>query len=347
MSIGSTFTLKRCLSIMLLANIILIIFYILCIQPQTTVIMSLPADNLNQIDETIDFKDLYLKLERSSKMAHVIADSKHKILCCRIPKNGSTMLKILFDILFNQNQFGYWHHNRKRFMRVHYLLNKSLNIYHGYSNYSAFDKSETNALKIYSDILYDDQWKKLVVIRDPLERLLSAYLDPFDRWSKRLNSSTVDFISFVVKHFLPNLKKWEKNGTYAAEPFYTKENHFSPQYAYCNLEKVYKRYYTDTIFYNIDTFDYDIQSFLTKTDIAKNELEWYYKWGTYHNETIFGSQSTQHSTAKYHNHTQLKKLASFYKKYYHNKEFALYVMSLFEKDYNLFNIPYPKWIDFL
>ena len=68
--------------------------------------------------------------------------------------------------------------------------------------------------------------------------------------------------------------------------------HFSPQYAYCNLEKDgVLKHYTDIIYYNHSTISNDMLLFLQTLNI---EIDWFYGWGPYQNQTLLeGKNSVQ------------------------------------------------------
>eukprot|EP01083_Nonionella_stella_P255937 877811_1 len=89
----------------------------------------------------------------------ILKDTSHKYMYCNIAKNANTLFKTLFYALYK---------NDPTTAKVHVFDNRN--------------KSDDNNIYIannneYKDILNDKTWQKLVIIRDPLERLLSAFLD--------------------------------------------------------------------------------------------------------------------------------------------------------------------------
>ena len=322
--------------------------------------MSLLSIDNNGTD-LVNPDDLTLTLSHNAVMSHIIADRNNKILYCAIPKNSCTIFKLLLHILHNPAPYiiQQWKRNKK-LGQIHSAMDRSLLIY-SRNNRIAMTRNkrfkdyikDKKPLQTYAKYINDKSWRKLIVIRDPLERLLSGYLDKCvgegmdcfgyktKVWKSDLNLENRNNFTIFVNHFRHNLSEWEKNGPYHAQWRKIFENHFSPQYTYCNLQTV-SRYFTDYLFYHHSSIGNDAEQFLRSLDI---DIQWFYKWGEYENQTMFESKSL-HVTTKDLNQ-DLKQKANFYRNFYYNKAFAQDVMSLFETDYKLFGIPRPKWVEIL
>eukprot|EP01084_Bolivina_argentea_P012405 23251_1 len=321
-----------------------------------------------QAERTLDnigTNNLSLVLTKHSRMAHVIADKKHKILYCGVPKNSCTIFKLLFHILSNPDMRNINIWNQHKLGHIHVAMEQTLfiNIERSqlfrtrnqqlHSPYPLDTKH--NLLQTYINYIADNKWRKLVVIRDPLERLLSGYLDKCVRqnmncfkykneiWEGDNNIKNKNNFTVFINHFKKMITQWESNNIH----HYAKwkniySNHFSPQYSYCNLDKLSK-YFTDIIYYKHWTINDQTEQFLKS--LNDTDISWFYKWGDYNNQTLFDAKYI-HVTSKYLSN-DVKMQANFYKKYYYSKEFAESVMTLFQKDYKLFNISKAKWIDYL
>ena len=139
---------------------------------------------------------------------HMLVSHVHRLLICTIPKVGSTEFVRLFlrergDFRWNRTG-GY----------VHYTPNRPL--------FSRLDLENATA------ILNDPTWTKAVFFRDPLERLLSAYLD-------RLRSSAVLFPRFV--RALAGAVPVALRGGNISRLAPSTDPHWRPQRYFCNLER--------------------------------------------------------------------------------------------------------------
>eukprot|EP01084_Bolivina_argentea_P170029 294653_1 len=238
-------------------------------------------------------------------MRNIIIDEQNKIMFCWIPKS-----------------INYWNHV------VQYDVEPYLQV----------------TQQIYANYMNNDTWHKLVVIRDPLERLLSGYLnkcveenvDCF-RYKSQIYDGDKELqrktnFTIFVNHLNHTLNKWKDKNNGG-----DLENYFSPQHEYCNLHTVFHRF-TDVIKYDYLTFENNIINFLKSLNSNIGDMKWFYKWGKYGNQTLtFNGGLNDNLMNNIH----------FYRKYYYDKQFAKDVMQIFEKDYKLFNLETPKWMDLL
>eukprot|EP01084_Bolivina_argentea_P280888 480469_1 len=310
------------------------------------------TSNKNQLPH-ITIKDLQLTIQVTKKnvnttgingMAHVIADKKNKLLFCRIPKTSSTMFRLLFHLLHSPKELNQWRNNYYNPKHINRGLGRKLKHLDSFLYIKHNESNHQNTLIKYLKIINDHQWRKIVVIRDPLERLLSGYLDK----QKNLHH-VMTFYEWVNKIFIYNHNKWETDQKRLTNGYHAKynrtfSNHFSPQYSYCNLNKVYRKYYRETIYFHRSTIGKDAEMLLKS--IKNVNISWFYHWGKNRNQTLFDGCYSR-VTSKIVNDRNYSQVADFYRQYYCNQSFAYMVIKLFERDYKLFDIPYPQWIQYL
>ena len=278
----------------------------------------------NQLSNLLDWNDLndlhqfQSFMNDSYTIRDIVIDWKHKYLYCDIPKCASTIFKHLFlSIAYDRNHFSFYrgqHGQIKRWQINHNNLE--------YTNYDYF-KSPV--------------WIKLVIIRDPLERLLSAYLNRcFDvndnHCNKfRLKSGKLPFELFVNK--ITAILKYGDIRTIKRMDI-----HWKPQFLSCKLLK-YITEFTDVIQYRYSTIANDTFQFLSNYSLEK----FFY----FENETM-----NMFDKDTWHKHTNVSKDGSlddqvaFYSKYY-TKRLAIKVIKGYHIDYKLFNMTIPKWVQYL
>eukprot|EP01084_Bolivina_argentea_P268574 456228_1 len=242
----------------------------------------------------------------------ILKDTSHKYMYCNIAKNANTLFKTLFYALYK---------NDPTTAKVHVFDNRN--------------KSDDNNIYIannneYKDILNDKTWQKLVIIRDPLERLLSAFLDKCLRCEEEncwyCDGGYTNNFTLYVERMIDEIEN--RNGRHL-------NHHFLPQHLYCDLYKTFQ-YYNKVIVYSKYTIVNDTINLLNSLDL----IEYYNHWGKYHNKTMFEKQV--HPTFD----GQADKNA-FYRKYFKTKQFADKCIQLFYYDYILFNLTIPQWVNFL
>eukprot|EP01084_Bolivina_argentea_P263860 446767_1 len=260
---------------------------------------------------------------RGEKLLGPIVDTEHKLLYCAIPKIACVMFKNLFyaiqhnDIYIKQIDYApnYNHINDENQIEA-----KLKSIHSRIKN--------TMDINDYMDIITDRQYQKLVILRDPLERLLSGFLDKclYGPTNGRFceGRKTTNFTVFVERI----IGKINSNSEI--------DRHFRPQHSFCNLEETFM-YYNNVIIYGYESIGNDTLMFLKSI----NRDEFYYHWGIYHNETMFKG-SKVHVT---YNATGTNS-SMFYQRYY-TKQLAMKCIKAFEIDYKLFNLPLPQWISYL
>jgi len=187
----------------------------------------------------------------------------------------------------------------------------------------------------YEDLISNPDWRKFVVLRDPLERLLSAYEDkcvqhretavdcfPSDRTPQIVKNQPV-YNRSIFGSFIEGLVDAISRGIQVNE-------HFLPQILWCDLFKHLHEY--DFIFqYRRDRIGEDIAGMLGKL----NMTQYFYGWGKFRNESLFHG-TTSHATAP-KNQNRLK--------LYYTPRSAHLAYQMYALDYSFLNIPYPKWID--
>ena len=147
-----------------------------------------------------------------------------KLMLCWIPKNSCTKFKQIALRAYGESK---WRENKFT--------------HQGHPDLEA-GKFPNQVLR---SILQDPEWKRVVVLRDPVERFISGYMDKIVNqcWFKKSNagqcytSSTEDF-----EKFLTGRQVWEHS------------DHFAPQNNYCGLRD-YWWVWTDFIYYDAETVE--------------------------------------------------------------------------------------------
>ena len=151
-----------------------------------------------------------------------IPDHNYRFLYCPIPKIASSSFQSLISRLNSQNNVQ---------KKVNYL-------YHCKYNLSLYNYKEREAVKI----LKDPSYFKFVFVRNPWERLLSAYLNKFIRKQN---------LEFFVKEVVTNVYRqkgltvdWEKSITFQQFLEYLSKTrdeklneHWKPQYLFLRTTK--------------------------------------------------------------------------------------------------------------
>eukprot|EP01083_Nonionella_stella_P179446 637194_1 len=105
---------------------------------------------------------LSMRMQSLLRINSPMIDRKHKLIYTLIPKNTCTVFKTLFMGIYANISYGL----------NYYYLNR--NIHNDQShNHTIFLDNVTE----YIAILKDAEWTKFVIIRDPVDRLLSAFKD--------------------------------------------------------------------------------------------------------------------------------------------------------------------------
>ena len=129
----------------------------------------------NRTNETIDTK----------KLDNIIVDEKFKLLFCYIPKVSCSQWKSVMASL-NGTPSNYWIHNPRNFKFL-----------------DAYPKDETEKmLKSYF---------KFVFVREPFERLLSAYLDKFYSGDRAFHKN---YALTILSKYRPGVEPVDKNITF-------------------------------------------------------------------------------------------------------------------------------------
>ena len=304
------------------------------------------------------------------KFYYLKPDYKHRILACTIPKCGLTYFSHWLDKIISINITEY---NSTSSSDKRRLARKPNKIQRGQKSrpprypkhrvdrdqlHHPKPKPRTRKnktrhhqvdMKEYQSILFNDTWIKFVSIRDPLERLLSGYLDKcvHARVGCFGNSGIVakDFSKFVDRLYAV-IKKYENNcgriQVYQLSD-HAFNHHYRPQYWYCNLDTFYP-HYNHVVQYNHANIKQDSIDLLVRaigSDYA------FYHAGEFGNESFyerFARKHESHITTKLtnSNNSELEHQIKFYGAYY-TKELAKKVVDLYHLDYELFNLSVPKW----
>eukprot|EP01083_Nonionella_stella_P047162 126246_1 len=289
-------------------------------------------------------------------------DNNHNLLYCFIPKNSCSKFKSLFYSINHLHATAskggvYW--KTERFIRTHQPGHEHL--YPTISNQSH-----------YLSILHDITYKKFVILRDPLQRLLSAFMHTcvikkHTLYQIENNVSCKGifydyFHDFVVhKHF--NLSQFHHqiqinitlqldlfetfvNALYETsivhkQPKSQVDGHYHPQSYMCQLH-TYIHHYDYIILYDKDSRVMNKMAKFLLQQIFENEYEidlLLNHWGYYQNQTMFDTFS-EHSTTQ--NESAMNHHLSFF---YGTRDVILRkALEIYDIDYKLLPIHKPKWI---
>ncbi|KAJ8608927.1 hypothetical protein CTAYLR_005296 [Chrysophaeum taylorii] len=182
-------------------------------------------------EKNLDVRLEYRRVELKYASHHMFVNREHKLLYCAVPKVACTEFMRLFFRLQGKNKDrGRWRGD------PHFRSDKPL--------FSGIDPEEA------TQIINDPEWTKFVFFRDPAERLLSAYIDKFEKGAryghsysvrlyKRKHMNFSDFVDVVTapsKITAPR-KRSDLSGLHAwTNP------HWRNQRFMCNLEKFLPAY---------------------------------------------------------------------------------------------------------
>ena len=225
---------------------------------------------------------------------------EHQLMICPIEKNGATQL---LSLMWNLNNKTFLDNNVHSWAKLAIAESQKQ-----LPNWSALPINLRRLFYTCNDI------KKVVVIRDPIERTLSTYLDKCKGYNHPVTGShcfhyrdyqarTMSFRSFVYNISRRNVG-------------INCDKHYCLQNSFCHLKNHKNEY---QIFNMSDySFNQNFQKLMHKLniypDITKNE---------------------DHKT---HAAWQIHK--------YYTKDMAKHIFKIYKKDYDIFNIPYPNFTHF-
>eukprot|EP01084_Bolivina_argentea_P098515 177050_1 len=248
------------------------------------------------------------------------AEPNHKLIYCSIPKNACTKFKLLYYALMHSMNVT------KVFPKN--IQNDVMQIYTWLDHNRMHMYKDFNKQFLASVIFSNSSWKTFVVIRDPLERLVSGFLDKCitdkRHWCEGEKLNVSQFHLFVERI----IHKINQNQISKIN------DHFRPQFSYCGLNVIYPNFVDYKIIYNKRNIAMETMNLLKTLNLQS----YFFNWGQYFNQTLFSS-FTHHSTRTGSNLTDLH----FYKQFYDQK--LLYTaQNAYKKDYELFNLSFPDWM---
>eukprot|EP01084_Bolivina_argentea_P000712 1305_1 len=268
------------------------------------------------LDNIIEIQNKQFVLNTTINTMHrseplLIINHEHKLIFCPVAKNGVSSIKIFFHRLMGHK---YW---KTQLNMNHYailLTSNSTNAKHMKLTRGLTQLQYNNK---FIQLMNNNTYTKFTVIRDPLNRLLSAYLDkcvsaPFEE-SNRIckGHNQPDIMSFnnFVEHRLIIGQQINVN------------KHFRPQIYICDLLHWISKYHF--ILHHIHYQQHML--ILTK---YLNLTQYYYG--------IFDRNHQSHSTHVAHN-------ISIYEMYYNtdNCKILLHLYRFYEIDYKMLQIEIP------
>eukprot|EP01084_Bolivina_argentea_P100790 180851_1 len=245
--------------------------------------------------------------------SQVIKSETYQLSYCVIRKAASSkMQRLMYSIILNQDD--------KRCTRSECALSGSkINLEH--------IRNMTHSKHVMDQLLNNSTWTNMVIIRDPLERLLSGYLHWCVLNTKNEKQCPKDvrqaksfklFVDKIYNFYLDVQKNKSINMCHI-------NVHRRPAVCICNLKKMYNKF-NAKLFYTYDSIGDQVLNVLQQKGLQR----FYYGYGDSHNETLF--QKGFHVTN-----------AGEKVKQYFSKDIIKKAMEIYEEDYRMFQIEYPQW----
>ena len=203
--------------------------------------------------------DLYYNRSHEILYSHLLYDDHYRIIYCYVPKTGCTNMKQAFAVmngLIRKEELHNIHPDHPLLFRIHRLAELS-------------NEQRRYRLKNYY---------KFVIVRSPMERLVSAYRNKLD------SDNTVSFFKDLQINIIRNYRKkrkYVKNGKrlktamhpafiefidYMVEtPFGDMDDHFLPVTEVCQPCSIHYDFYA-----NFKLLSYDIGSIFHLLDIPQS-----------------------------------------------------------------------------
>jgi len=166
-----------------------------------------------------------------------------------------------------------------------------------------------------STVFQDPAWAKVTIVRDPLERVLSGYIDKcVNKYEYNVCPGKETTFHGLVTHILMTSDR-------------DLNVHFKPQSTICDLDK-YAKFYDVLVMGDPEIGDKAL-AILKRQGLE----EYYYGWGKNGDQPMFKAKAVHGTGAS-------KK----YKEYF-SKDLAELLYQRFRADYRTFHLPKPSWID--
>ena len=207
------------------------------------------------------------------KDRHALYDENHRAMFCFLPKVGCTNLKILFIV--NQELYPRTELDKPRENLDKEIFRSALKQF----------RNQTNEKLIATSF---DSYFKFMMVRNPLERLLSAYRDKVEKYSRNFSVTTDPSFTWlrndIFKRSHPELyMQWVEDGMKPVKnSFYdfinywlnpggssiAHNDHFSPMIDVCKPCKVRYDFYG-----NFKHFDRDAQVLVDRIGASSSDLK--------------------------------------------------------------------------
>jgi len=246
--------------------------------------------------------------------------------------------------------FGHWHALVSDFVKPHFhlctiekigttqwrkvftRLNRNTHLPFG-PQYPAFHPSDPSVLKNWRSKVWTEEWSPWVVLRDPLERFLSAYLNKCEDevWEGHCEP-TIQFTNNETWHSLPKRQRFHDFIMSTPRDRERKWNvHFMPQSLYC--DGLYRHEKYNKIVMN-STFYTQLESMVSAIGVGDfNKVDQAID-GVFH----YKNSATQVNVG-------VETRAADRAKEYYTSETAAQVLKFYSLDYIMLEIPLPKWLD--
>jgi hypothetical protein len=256
-----------------------------------------------------------------------MVDAGHKFIFCEQPKVSCTEFKRLFRRLAGRSSAEMVQHDDGPAEEFDWVHDPETN---GVLRLADFPEEAARKM------LLDSSWTKAVFVRDPLERLLSGYLDkcrmPVSArksiWHCPNPSGPISFHDFVTAVVA---QANDREGMSAMNP------HWRPQHLNCDLDAWLNYYQFQGNFSHLAAHTkYLLQGLELFEDYGRGWRTYGQGWNE--DDPSDGSDVFLEETLSVHKQRTLEKI-----KLYYTRELADIALKLYQMDYVIFSLPVPAW----
>lgn len=256
-----------------------------------------------------------------------MVDEAHRLIFCEQPKVACTEFKRLFMRLIGKPPMEPVQHKDGPYQEGDWVHDPKTNGIPRLSDYS---------IAAAQRMLEDPQWTKAIFVRDPLEKVLSGYLDKCrmpveERKSIWHCPNAYGYISFA--DFLEAIFRAETR-----EEQLAMDRHWRPQYLNCDMDKWIDYYQFSGNFSHLQSHSrYLLESLDLYDDYGHGWRPYGESWST---DGSDGKDLFEEAVHAGHDRHALEKIRLHY-----TKELADKALEFYRRDYEIFALPRPAWYE--
>ena len=227
-------------------------------------------NKLNSVNINTTFKLNLLQKDFDNFTNSPMIDRKNKLIYTLIPKNSCTIMKTLFYGIIKNISYGLNYYYQ--ILDIHeYLEIDRLNIF-------LYDAIE------FENILRNESWTKIIILRDPLSRFISAFKDKcilnVPKYNAYCEKSGINYNLSINENFntfinwiKPEIQNYNNSNNGVWNIGFQQKRHFGLQ-SYFGLIDIYLPYYDYIILYNKH-----LMTNITKLMLENiGKKEYFYHW---------------------------------------------------------------------